>query len=48
MQGKKECSYAACGIVTFMENSMKSPQKTENRTAIQSSNTTPRDIPGRM
>jgi hypothetical protein len=27
---------------------MKSPQKTENRTAIQSSNTTPRDIPGRM
>jgi hypothetical protein len=31
-----------------MENSMEAPQKTKNRTAIKSSNTTPRDIPKGM
>jgi hypothetical protein len=31
-------------LVRMWENSMEAPQKTKNRTAISSSNTTPRDI----
>jgi hypothetical protein len=48
--GKKEPSYTASGKVsctTTMEKIMEVPQKT-NRTAISSSNTTPRDIPKGM
>jgi hypothetical protein len=48
--GRKEPSYTAGGNVRFstMENSMEAPQKAKNRTALGSSNTTPRDIPKGM
>jgi hypothetical protein len=49
--GKKEPSYTAGGILictTTLENNMKAPQKTKNRTAIQSSNPTPGDAPEGM
>jgi hypothetical protein len=47
---KKEPSYTSGGNVntTTMENSMKAPHNTKNRTAIWFINTTPRDTPEGM
>jgi hypothetical protein len=47
--GKNELSYTVGGnvvnCITTMENTMEAPQKTKNGSAIQSSNSIPRDIP---